>query len=50
MTVLPRHPWNTDFTWTDHTGPFRRVTAEQARAYDEQGFFVLHDAIDAEIP
>ncbi len=48
MTALPHHPWNTGFTWTDHTGPFRRVTTDQARAYDEHGFFVLQDAIDAE--
>ena len=47
MITLPRHPWNTEFTWTDHIGPFRRVTPEQARAYDEHGFFVLEDAIDA---
>ncbi len=46
-TPLPRHPWNTEFTWTDHAGPFLRVTPAQARAYDEQGFFVLEDAIDA---
>jgi len=45
MTV-ERHPWNRDFTWPEHTGPFRRVTAEQARAYDEQGFFVLEDVVD----
>jgi hypothetical protein len=48
MTTLERHPWNTEFTWPEHTGPFRRVTPEQAKAYDEQGFFVLEAAIDAE--
>ena len=47
MTLAP-HPWNRGFTWPDHAGPFRRVTPEQARAYDEQGFFVLEDAVDAE--
>ncbi len=47
MTALPRHPWNTEFSWTDHAGPFRRVTAEQARQYDELGYFVLEDAVDA---
>jgi len=26
--------------------PFRRVIAEQAAAFDEQGFFVLEDAVD----
>ena len=48
MSPLTLHPWNDAFTWTDHTGPFRRITAEQARAFDEQGFFVLEDAVDAE--
>jgi len=47
MITLERHPWNTEFTWPEHRGPFRVVTPEQAKAYDEQGFFVLHDAIDA---
>ena len=46
-SVLPRHPWNTAFAWTDHVAPFRRVTPDQARAYDEQGFFVLEHALDA---
>ena len=32
----------------DTAGPFRVVTEEQARAFDEQGFFVLEDAFDAE--
>jgi ectoine hydroxylase-related dioxygenase (phytanoyl-CoA dioxygenase family) len=43
---FPRHVWNTSFAWPRHTGPFRRVTEEQARAYDELGFFVLEDALD----
>ena len=37
------HPWNTDFTWTTPRGPFRRVTPEQARHFDEHGFVVLDD-------
>jgi ectoine hydroxylase-related dioxygenase (phytanoyl-CoA dioxygenase family) len=41
------HPWNTDFIWRDHAGPFRRITAEQAREFDEHGFFVLPGAVDA---
>jgi phytanoyl-CoA hydroxylase len=43
--TFPRHPWNTSFSWPRHTGPFRSVTDEQARSYDEQGFFVLEDAL-----
>jgi ectoine hydroxylase-related dioxygenase (phytanoyl-CoA dioxygenase family) len=42
------HPLNDGFTWTDHDGPFRVVSDEQARAYDEQGFFVLEGALDAD--
>lgn len=45
MTV-PRHPWNTSFSWPRHTGPYRYVTKKQAEAYDEQGFFVVEDALD----
>ena len=39
------HPLNTGFTWVDHRGPFRAVTREQARQYDEGGFFVLEDVL-----
>ena len=42
------HPWNRSFEWVDHAGPFRVVTEEQAREYDEHGFFVLEDAVDPE--
>ena len=42
------HPWNRSFEWADHRGPFRMITEAQARAYDELGYFVLEDAIDAE--
>jgi ectoine hydroxylase-related dioxygenase (phytanoyl-CoA dioxygenase family) len=40
------HERNTSFTWADHAGPFRVVSAAQARQYDEQGFFVLDGALD----
>ena len=39
-----RHELNTDFTWVDRSGPFRRITPAQARSYDELGFFLLEDA------
>ncbi len=42
------HPWNAGFRWVDHPGPYRRVSAAQARAYDQDGFFVLEQAVDAE--
>jgi phytanoyl-CoA hydroxylase len=45
---LERHPWNTAFRWPQHDGPFRIVSESQARAYDEQGYFVLEDTVDPE--
>lgn len=36
---------NGSFEWLDHRGPFRVLTEEQARSYDEKGFFVLEDAL-----
>jgi phytanoyl-CoA hydroxylase len=47
MSLEP-HPWNTGFRWPEHEGPFRVVSDQQARAYDQRGFFVLEDAFDAE--
>ncbi|MDQ1462477.1 MAG: hypothetical protein QOI08_3961 [Actinomycetota bacterium] len=41
------HPWNTDFVWSDHTGEPSTISAEQARAFDEVGYFVVADAFDA---
>lgn len=38
---------NLDFEWIDLKGPFRRITIEQARQFDQQGFFVLEHAFDA---
>jgi ectoine hydroxylase-related dioxygenase (phytanoyl-CoA dioxygenase family) len=43
---LERHPLNQDFRWPCRRGPFRRISAEQASAYDERGFFVLEDAFE----
>lgn len=40
-TELELHPFNTDFSWPDHTGPLRRLSEEQVRRFDEQGFVVL---------
>ena len=42
------HPLNERFTWTPARAPFRRLTAEQARRWNDDGFFVLEDALDAE--
>ncbi len=42
------HPRNRDFTWQAPSGPYRRISADQARAWSEQGYFVLPDAFEAE--
>jgi ectoine hydroxylase-related dioxygenase (phytanoyl-CoA dioxygenase family) len=41
------HPWNTGFTWLDHAGDLTTITAEQARQFDQLGYFVVEDAFDA---
>jgi ectoine hydroxylase-related dioxygenase (phytanoyl-CoA dioxygenase family) len=40
-----RHALNTAFDWRDHTGPFRVLSPEQVRRYDELGYFVLEGAL-----
>jgi ectoine hydroxylase-related dioxygenase (phytanoyl-CoA dioxygenase family) len=46
-TIVPTaHELNTSFAWADHAGPFRAVSREQARHYDERGYFVLEEALD----
>jgi phytanoyl-CoA hydroxylase len=43
---LEPHPWNTGFAWTDHRGPYRTITDEQADAFDRDGFFLYESAFD----
>jgi phytanoyl-CoA hydroxylase len=42
------HELNKNFEWQDHNGPYRIISEEQARQYDERGFFVFEDAFDVE--
>jgi len=42
-----RHPWNVDFSWQPRQGPFRRLSAAQADHFDEFGFVIVNDAVDA---
>jgi ectoine hydroxylase-related dioxygenase (phytanoyl-CoA dioxygenase family) len=44
---LALHQLNQGFHWTPPKGPFRRVTAEQARAWGEEGFLRIDDAFSA---
>lgn len=46
--VAQRHKWNQAFEWEPARGPFRRISDEQARAYDEQGFFVFEGAFSTD--
>src|SRR6478609_2861720 len=43
--VVVLHPWNVDFAWEDHPGPFRRLTAEQVAAFDRDGYLVVRDVL-----
>lgn len=38
------HTRNRGFAWATRPGPWRRIDAEQARCWDEQGWFLLRDA------
>ncbi len=46
---MKKHPLNEDFSWSDHTGPFRVIDEGQARGYDRDGYFLLEDAFEPEI-
>ncbi len=45
---MNKHRSNTDFEWRNHSGPYRIISEDQARQYDEQGFFIFEDAFDVE--
>jgi ectoine hydroxylase-related dioxygenase (phytanoyl-CoA dioxygenase family) len=47
LVQLERHPLSQGFEWQPARGPLRHLSAAQARAYDEKGYFVLEDAFDA---
>ena len=46
LDTLTRHPWNVDFAWGSHRGPFRRLTDAQATQFDELGFVVVEHTVD----
>ena len=45
---MRRHDRNTDFGWRASSGPLRRLTAAQARQYDEDGYFLLEGVFSTE--
>lgn len=46
MTDLQLHPDNSAFSWSPPPGPYRVITDEQARAYDDVGAFLFEGALD----
>src|SRR4051794_25420286 len=46
MAAKP-HPASHGFQWTPLTGPFRRLSAEEARGFDEHGFLLWRQLIPA---
>ena len=44
--VLEKHELNRSFEWIDRVGPFRLINDEQAKSYNEKGYFILEDAVD----
>lgn len=44
---MKKHALNDSFAWDERRGPFRCLGEEQARQYNEQGFFVMEDAFDS---
>ena len=39
------HRWNTSFQWQDHVGPFRRLSEEQVRQFDQLGYVVIEEVL-----
>lgn len=42
------HPWNRSFEWRETRRPLRRLSPQQAGAFDEQGFLLIENAFDPE--
>ena len=47
MTEVVLHPRNVRFEWRPLKGPFRILKSEQARQFDDEGWFVLEGAFSA---
>jgi phytanoyl-CoA hydroxylase len=43
----PRHPWNTAFDWEDRTSTPTTLCPEHVRQFDEHGYVVIPDLVDA---
>lgn len=42
------HPWNQDFAWRPATSTPTALTPDQTEAFNQQGFFVMEDLLDAD--
>ena len=42
-----RHPWNRGFEWADHAAPLHHLRPEQVAQFDDAGYVVVPDLIDA---
>jgi ectoine hydroxylase-related dioxygenase (phytanoyl-CoA dioxygenase family) len=50
VTDVQRHPWNTAFEWrTSDDSARRRVSAADAKQFDERGFFVADNLIPPDV-
>lgn len=45
--MMRRHDLNADFQWQAPPGPFRRISQDQVRSWNENGYFLLEDAFDS---
>ena len=41
MKNFEKHPLNIVFDWNPPSGPYQRISKEQAQSWSEKGFFVL---------
>lgn len=41
---FPLHPFNRDFSWSNHTGPFETLSNAQVKSFDQEGFFLFKNA------
>src|SRR5205807_1108552 len=46
LALMAVHPWNKEFAWRTPPPPYRRINTDQARQWDDDGYFLLEDAID----
>ena len=47
-SAVRRHPWNREFQWQTHQGPFQVLTHDQAEQFDRDGYVVLDNVFSPE--